>query len=120
MLHRIAIILIVASATLFGQDDTAGRIDGIFQPWNKSDTPGAAVAVIRDGKLAYEKGYGSANLEYDIPITPGAIFHVASVSKQFTAVSLVLLEQEGKLSLEDDIHKYLTELPDYGHNITIR
>jgi CubicO group peptidase (beta-lactamase class C family) len=59
--------------------------------------------VIRDGKLAYEKGYGIANLEYDVPISPGTIFHVASVSKRFTAMALVLLEQEGKLSLEDGI-----------------
>ena len=68
----------------------------------------------------FEKGYGLANLEYDIPVTPQTVYHVASVSKQFTAMALVLLEQEGKLSLEDDVHKYLPELPDYGHPITLR
>jgi CubicO group peptidase (beta-lactamase class C family) len=120
VLHRFAIILTAAIATLSAQDDPAARIDDIFKPWNKSGTPGAAVAVIRDGKLVFQKGYGIANLEYDVPISPGTIFHVASVSKQFTAMALVLLEQEGKLLLEDDIRKYLPELPDYGHKIAIR
>jgi CubicO group peptidase (beta-lactamase class C family) len=78
------------------------------------------VAVIQHGKLVYEKGYGLANLEYDVPVTPQTIYHVASVSKQFTAMAVVLLEQDGKLSLEDDVHKYLPELPDYGHAVTIR
>jgi Beta-lactamase len=63
----------------------------------------------------FENGYGLANLEYDIPVTPHTVCHVASVSKQITARALVLLEQAGKLSLEDDVHKYLPELPDYGH-----
>jgi CubicO group peptidase (beta-lactamase class C family) len=120
VLHRFAFILTAAIAALSAQDDPAARIDDIFKPWNKPGTPGAAVAVIRDGKLVFQKGYGIANLEYDVPISPGTIFHVASVSKQFTAMALVLLEQEGKLSLEDDIRKYLTELPDYGHKIAIR
>lgn len=119
-MYRFAIILAAAVAALSAQDAPAARIDDIFKQWNRLDTPGAAVAVIKDGKPAYQKGYGSANLEYDVPIVPDTIFHVASVSKQFTAMALVLLEQEGKLSLEDDIHKYLTELPDYGHKIAIR
>jgi CubicO group peptidase (beta-lactamase class C family) len=82
--------------------------------------PGAAVAITQDGKLTYQKGYGAANLEYDVPISPDTVFHVASVSKQFTAMSIVLLEEDGKLSLEDDIHKYLAELRDYGYRLTIR
>jgi CubicO group peptidase (beta-lactamase class C family) len=118
--YRSTIILAAAVAALSAQDDPAARIDDIFKPWNRLDTPGAAVAVIKDGKFAYQKGYGSANLEYDVPIASDTIFHVASVSKQFTAMALVLLEQEGKLSLDDDIRIYLTELPDYGHKIAIR
>ena len=105
---------------VFGQDDRAKRIDAIFQPWNNSSSPGAAVSVIHQGRLILEKGYGLANLEYDVPIKPDTIFHVASVSKQFTAMALVLLEQDGKLSIDDDVHKYLPELPDYGHPIKIR
>jgi CubicO group peptidase (beta-lactamase class C family) len=81
---------------------------------------GAAVAVIRNGKVVYQQGVGIANLEYDIKISPDTVFHVASVSKQFTAMSIVLLEHDGKLTLDDDVHKSLAELPDYGHRITIR
>jgi CubicO group peptidase (beta-lactamase class C family) len=118
----LTLLLFLASApnSLFGQTECAGPVDAIFQPWSKPGTPGAAVAVMQHGKLVYEKGYGLANLEYDIPVTPQTVFHVASVSKQFTAMALVLLEQDGKLSLEDDVHKYLPELPDYGHPITLR
>jgi CubicO group peptidase (beta-lactamase class C family) len=100
--------------------DPSRRIDQIFAQWDKPDTPGASVAVIRNGTQIFAKGYGQATLEYPVPITPDTIFHVASVTKQFTAMSLVLLEQDGKLSLEDDLHKYLPELPDYGHKVTIR
>ena len=96
------------------------RIDALFKEWNSPNSPGASVAVIQHGKLIFAKGYGIANLEYDIPIKPGTIFHVASVSKQFTAMAVVLLELDGKLSIDDDVHKYLPELPDYGNKITLR
>jgi CubicO group peptidase (beta-lactamase class C family) len=102
------------------QTDRSRDIDAIFQNWDKPDSPGAAVAVIEHGKLVYQKGYGSANLEYNIPIGPDTIFHVASVSKQFTAMAIVLLERDDKLSIDDDVHKYLPELPEYGHKITLR
>lgn len=98
----------------------AGKIDALFAPWNKPDVPGAAVAVIHHGKVVYERGFGSANLEYDAPIGPETAFHVASVSKQFTAMAVVLLEGDGKLSIDDEVRKYLPELPDYGHLITLR
>lgn len=98
----------------------ASRINELFAQWNHADTPGASVAVIRNGRQIFAKGYGQATLEYPVPITADTIFHVASVSKQFTAMCMVLLQQDGKLSLEDDIHEYLPELPDYGHPITIR
>lgn len=103
------------------QDERAKQIDDIFQTWNNSTGPGAAVAVVHKGQLVFQKGYGLANVEYGIPIQPDStIFHVASVSKQFTAMALVLLEIDGKLSLDDDIRKHLPELPNYGHPITIR
>jgi CubicO group peptidase (beta-lactamase class C family) len=76
--------------------------------------------VSRDGQVIYENGYGMANLELDVPITPASIFHVASVSKQFTAMAIALLARDGKLSLDDDIRRYLPEIPNYGHRITIR
>src|ERR1041385_8799301 len=102
------------------QENPDKRIDEIFATWNRADSPGASVAVVRDGKLIFQKGYGKATLEFDVPISPETIFHVASVSKQFTAMSIVLLEQDGKLSIDDEVHKYLPELADYGHRITIR
>jgi CubicO group peptidase (beta-lactamase class C family) len=117
---RFLLLVAALAASLLAQTDPAGSIDAIFEKWNKPSTPGAAVAVIHHGKILYEKGYGIANLEYDIPITPTTIFHVASVSKQFTAMAIVLLERDGKLSIDDDIHKYLQELPDYGYKITLR
>jgi CubicO group peptidase (beta-lactamase class C family) len=107
-------------AGLVSAQPTGVQIDAIFHDWDKPSTPGAAVSVIQHGKVLYEKGYGIANLEYNIPITPETIFHVASVSKQFTAMSIVLLERDGKLSIDDDVHKYLPELPDYHQKITLR
>jgi CubicO group peptidase (beta-lactamase class C family) len=75
---------------------------------------------MKDGQIVYKRGYGMADLDHDVPITPETIFHVASISKQFTAASIVLLAQDGKLSLDDDVHKYIGELPDFGAPITIR
>jgi CubicO group peptidase (beta-lactamase class C family) len=95
------------------------KVDKLFAAWDKPDTPGAALAVVRDGTVIYKRGYGIANLEYGIPITPATIFHVASVSKQFTAFAITLLAQQGKLKFDDDIRKYLPEVPDFGKTITI-
>jgi CubicO group peptidase (beta-lactamase class C family) len=95
------------------------QIDQLFTTWNRIDSPGAAVAVEKDGKVIYKKGFGSAELEYDIPITPGTVFHIASVSKQFTCFSILLLEKQGKLSIYDDIRKYIPEVPDLGKVITL-
>ncbi len=95
-------------------------VDEVFAAWSNNDGPGAAVSVVRDGVIIYKKGYGSANLEYDIPVTPSTVFHIASVSKQFTVFSILLLEKEGKLSLDDDIRKYIPEVPDFGKTITLR
>lgn len=96
------------------------EVDQLFKTWDKPDSPGAAVAVLKEGEVIYKKGYGYAQLEYDIPITPSTIFHVASVSKQFTAFAIDMLAGQGKLFLDDDIHTYLPEIPDFGKSITIR
>jgi CubicO group peptidase (beta-lactamase class C family) len=98
----------------------SGQVDELFTSYSFDDTPGAAVAVVKDGAIIYKKGYGQANLEYDIPNSPSTVFHIASVSKQFTAFSILLLEKEGKLSLDDDIRKYIPEVPDFGKTITLR
>jgi CubicO group peptidase (beta-lactamase class C family) len=118
--HAVAFLMACLPSAFCSEADCGGRIDSIFKEWNKPGSPGAEVAVLQHGKLVYEKGYGLANLEYEVPVTAQTVYHVASVSKQFTAMALVLLEKDGKLSLEDDLHKYLPELPDYGHAITIR
>jgi CubicO group peptidase (beta-lactamase class C family) len=108
--------------SLFAQslpDSTAKKIDSLFRPYT-SITPGCAIAVLKDGEVVFQKGYGMANLEYAVPITPNTIFHIASESKQYVAFCMLLLEKEGKLSIDDDIRKYLDYVPDFGYKITIR
>ena len=103
------------------QSDTTLRVDQLFGRFDRPDSPGCALGVIKDGKLIYKKGYGMANLEHDIPISPTTVFNVASASTQFTAMSVLLLARQGKLRLDDDIRKYLPELPAaYQATITIR
>jgi len=97
-----------------------GKVDQLFVAWDRDDVPGASVAVVKDGKIIYSKGYGSANLEYNISIQPNTVFHIASVSKQFTAFAITMLADQGKLSLDDDIRKFIPEIPDFGYLITIR
>ena len=96
------------------------RVEKLFAAWDKPDTPGAAIAVARDGKTIYRHAFGLANLTYGIPLTPETPVNAGSIAKHVTAVALLTLEAEGRLSLEDEIHKYLPELPDYGAPITIR
>lgn len=96
------------------------RMQQFLAKWSRPDGPGGSVAVVRDGKILYESGFGKANLEYDIPNSPTTVFHIASVSKQFTAFAIGLLAHQGKLSYNDDIRKYLPEMHDFGKTITIR
>ena len=96
------------------------KVDELFQQWQSKDSPGAAVLVVRDGRIEHAKGYGMANLEHGVPIRPDTVFDIASVSKQFGAMAIALLEADGKLSLDDDVKKHLPELPEFGHRITIR
>ncbi len=115
----VATVASVAGAQQAG-DTTRVAVSRVFAAWSATDGPGCAVGVARNGQIVFENGYGMANLELDAPITPASIFHVASVSKQFTAMAIALLARDGKLSLDDDVRKYITELPDYGHRITIQ
>src|SRR5256885_13683995 len=100
-------------------EKSAAAVDEVFADLTGSGSPGCALGVFRDGKILYSKGYGLANIEEDVPITPQSVFDIGSTSKQFTAASIVLLEKQGKLSVNDDIRKYIPELPDYGEKITI-
>jgi CubicO group peptidase (beta-lactamase class C family) len=100
--------------------DVAKQVNKVFEKWDKPDSPGCALGIYRDGQIVYKHGYGIADLNDDVPIMPATVFHLASMSKQFTAASIVLLAQQGKLSLDDDVRKYIPELPDFGERITIR
>jgi CubicO group peptidase (beta-lactamase class C family) len=101
----------------YAQDKTS-EIDKIFS-WATPATPGGAVAVSLHGKLIVNRAYGLADLERDVPISPATTFDVASIRKQFVAAAVLLLVEEGRLSLFDDVRKYVPELPDFGHKITL-
>jgi len=101
-------------------DESAKKVDAFLSQWDKNDMPGCAVGAVRDGRLVYKRAFGMANLDYDVPNTTSTLFNLASSSKPFTAASIALLAQQGKLSLDDDIRKYLPEMPKYDDTITIR
>ena len=125
MLRRILPFVVASIAARFGAAQTPdtsarARVDRIFAAYDRTDSPGCAVGVFRDGRVALAHGYGMANLELNVALTPQSVLDIGSTSKQFTATSVVLLAQQGKLSLDDDIRKYVPELPNYGKTITIR
>jgi CubicO group peptidase (beta-lactamase class C family) len=116
----LASVLVAAPMALSAQQsDLAAKVDHVFARFDRN-TPGCAVGLGKDGRALYTHGYGSANLEYRVPLTDSSVMESGSVAKQFTAAALVLLQQDGKLSIDDDIRKYLPEVPDFGHVITIR
>lgn len=98
----------------------ADAVDSLMAAYDREGSPGAAVLVFRGDEQLFARGYGRANLEYDAPITPRTVFHVASVSKQFTAFAVATLASQGRLSLDDDVRRHLPELPDFGQRITLR
>ncbi len=95
------------------------KVDKVFAEWDKSSSPGCALGVLQNGRFVYEHGYGMANLDYDIPNSPTLVYYVGSDSQQFTAASIALLVLDGKIALDDDIRKFIPEMPDYGTPITI-
>src|SRR5271155_1155504 len=114
---------ILAAVPCFAQQDAPRviqTVDQVFAAFDKPDSPGCALGVVRDGNFIYKKGYGTASLELSVPLTPQSVFYMGSVSKQFTAASVVLAAEQGFLSLDDDIRKYVPELPSYGKTITLR
>ena len=122
--YRLFVIFLIfyASPSLLAQitPEQQTRIDGLFSKWDRTDMPGAALAVVHNGTIVYQKGYGMANLELQVPIQPETVFYIGSVSKQFVAMCMLLLEEQGKLDLDADIRTYLPEFPDYGYPITTR
>ena len=99
--------------------ELSSSVDQIFSKWDNTYSPGCALAVIKEGEIIYQRGYGMANLEFDQIITPLTRFQIGSVSKQFTALAVALLVEEGLINLEDDIRKYFPELPDFGEMISV-
>lgn len=99
---------------------TTAQIDAIFSQWNTEDKPGISVGILNDGKIVHVKGYGLANLEHQIPVNPETKFHIGDIAKEFTVYALLLLEQRGQLSLEDDIRNYIPKLKPLPHPISIQ
>lgn len=103
-----------------GTDALTRKVDQVFAEYDKPDSPGCALGVVRDGNFIYKRGYGKGSLELGVPLTPESVFYMGSVSKQFTAASVVLAAEHGYLSLDDDIRKWVPEIPNYGKTITLR
>jgi CubicO group peptidase (beta-lactamase class C family) len=115
--------LLTAAAPVRAQvapDVSLPRVDSIFAAFADPAAPGCATAVVLDGRFALARGYGSSNLDYGIPLDGRSVFYLASVSKQFTAAAVALAAAEGHLSLDDDVRRFVPELPDYGAAITVR
>jgi len=113
---------VLISQTLFAQlsEDKITKIDSLFASWDMPNHPGGSIGIMQDGKLVYSKAFGLASLEYLVPITYDTQYNIASVSKQFTAFGICLMQLRGQLSVDDDIGKYLPELPKFKNSITIR
>lgn len=131
----IAIAFVIVSLAVsvgLAQDPTAARaespsaesfesrVDKLFAQWNKPDSPGCSVAFGRNRVAVFERGYGMANLELGVPITPQSVFEAASISKAFTAMSIMLLAQQGRLSIDDEVRKHIPEWSDAKHHLTVR
>ncbi len=110
----------LVSVTAFAKDVATQKVDQIFSVYDNPRSPGCSLGVIRDGGFVYRKAYGLASLELAVPLSSQSVFYMGSVSKQFTAASIVLAAEQGHLSLDDDVHKYIPELPDYGDVVTLR
>lgn len=115
----IFLFLMTSLSTGFSADKT-DQVDALFALWDKSDSPGCALAIIQNGKIIYKRGYGMANLELDVPISPQSVFYIGSVSKQFVSACIGLLAIQGKLNLDDNIRKYIPEIREYETPITVR
>lgn len=116
-------VILTADVLVQGDNPSDPRkkeVDKIFARWDKPNSPGCTLGIIQEGRFIYERGYGMANLEYGIPLTSQSVFRIGSTSKQFTAMCIVLLEEEGKLSVDDNLKKYFPKMPDYAESITIR
>lgn len=115
---KLLIITLLLATSSFAQIKEAAAVDSIFAKWN--DAPGCALGIIKDGKLIYAKGYGMANMEYNIPNTENSVFRIGSTSKQFTAACIIRLVQQGKLSLDNTLDEFYPDFPAYAKKISVR
>jgi CubicO group peptidase (beta-lactamase class C family) len=118
-LMSLAMLPLGACARARGESPS-GRVDKLFAAWDRNDSPGCAVGVSRNGTVLYEHGYGMANLALGVPITPATVFAIASITKSFTAMSVLLAAEQGKLSLDDEVQKYIPDWQDRDDHITVR
>lgn len=125
----VVVIILALAAGCSAESDSVGgleigednpEIDALFVDWDAHGSPGCALGVAQDGNLLYSRGYGYANLDHNVPITPQTVFDVGSITKQFVAASITMLAQNGRLSLDDNVRKWLPELPKYEWPITLR
>ena len=115
-----SVVVSLSACSRSRTDSQSAKVDKLFEPWNKTDAPGCAVGVSHNGAVVYEHGYGMANLERGVPITPETVFPIASISKAFTSMSVLLAAEQGKLSLDDEVQKFIPEWVDREDHITIR
>jgi CubicO group peptidase (beta-lactamase class C family) len=120
MKKTILLILLLSLGVYTSAQNFNDKIDLLFNEWNQPNHPGGVVSIMIKNEIVFSKAYGLANIQYNVRNTTETIFNIGSVSKQFTAIGIVLLHLEDKLSIDDDIRKYLPELDDFGKKITIR
>ena len=122
LLAASALLALVASqAHAFQLDaDARSRVDSVFAEYDRTTGPGCALGVVPNGRLVLSRGYGVGNLDHGIPLRGSSVFYLASVSKQFAAAAVLIADDEGLLSLDDDIRAHIPELPDYGTTVTVR
>lgn len=109
-----------AQAQLTAQDELDNRVDAIAKQVLARPAAGISIAVARDGKVVLVRGYGMADLEHSVPVTPETVFHIDSISKNILAAVVLQLADEGKLRLDDDVTNYVPEAPIQGHHVTVR
>ncbi len=122
-MRRFTVLPLLVIVLLFSQCSPpapAERVDALFAPYTGTDVPGASVLVVKDGVVRYKKSFGMANLEEGIPVTPATKFRLASVTKQFTAMAVLMLIDDGRLSLDTRLTDVFPDFPDYGGDITVR
>jgi len=116
----LALLCLLAASALASAQPPDPAVDALFSAYDRADSPGCALGIIRDGEFIYRRGYGMANLEYDLPLGPETVFRIGSTSKQFTAAAIALLAEQGKLSLDDPVRRHFPEFPGWADRTTLR